>query len=185
MESSRYYSKVTYWFTKLSRTEIGDRGIGEPVVTPSIKNFNEYPPTTTSPREYAAIATLIVESTQRIWEVSGAKTTTFFMGSYPVKSGPIQLVNEWEGILFFWKAGKRGRRASGTEIGRMKNGSSPGRSPYITLSDARKRYLGVFKGRDFMSWSIWKAMGRFIFKVLEMLWIKYFEQAHLMRLCRI
>ena len=27
------------------------------------------------------------------------------MGSYPVKSGPIQLVNEWEGILFFEMGG--------------------------------------------------------------------------------
>ena len=113
------------------------------------------------------------------------KQQPFFMGSYPVKSGPIQLVNEWEGILFLEMEGGAGRRASVTEIGRMRPGSSPGPSPYITLSDTRKRYLGVCKGRDFMSWSIWKAMGRFIFKVFELLLIKYFEQAHLMRHCRI
>ena len=56
-----------------------------------------------------------------------------------------------EKAYYFGKAGGGGRSASGTEIGRMKTGSSPGRSPYITLSDARKRYLGVCKGRDFMS----------------------------------
>ena len=74
------------------------------------------------------------------------------MGSYPVKSRPIQLVNEWEGILFFEiGGGGGGERESVTKIGRMKTGSSPGPSPYITLSDTRKRYLGVCKGRDFMS----------------------------------
>ena len=71
--------------------EIGDQDIGEPAVTPPIKNFNEYPPPPGNTRQQPLS---IVESTQRMWKVSGAKTTTFFMGSYPVKSGPIQLVNE-------------------------------------------------------------------------------------------
>ena len=144
--------------------EIGDQDIVEPVVTsPSRISMS------TSPPEYATIATLHCVVNTADVEGFWCKNNNLFLGSYPVQSG---LILACENIRFssLFAAG---------DVSRF------GSSPYITLSNTRKRYLGVCNGRDFTSWSIWKAIGRFVFKMLQMLLIKCFEQGHLMRHCRI